>query len=218
MTKLVSRKRLCLATLFALSISGLAQGHQQDSGKNGIVLQGTGKGAFPSSRIKPLVLPDGRIVVSVADTVYMLAADGILQWKYSTEGETFMSEPAYNAELNEIAFVGYDLLFVRVDAKTGKRKWKANTVGRATFAGIAAFGRGYLVVADMSGYRETASDRRLPDRLEYWTDSEDEGWTTDFPKGAELVVSGDRIYSLNRGKDKIRLREIHIPTSREKLR
>jgi hypothetical protein len=183
------QKRIALALMALLSAATIsAQG--KESSQSGIALERTRDGAFPSSGIKPLVLPDGSMVVSVADTVYMLGPKRDSLWKYATAGDTFTSEPAYNAELNEIAVVGYDLLFARLDANT-----------------------------DMTGYRENGphnSGVSVPDQLEYSTDSEDQGWQTDFPRNAELVVTGSQIYSLTRGNDGIRLRELNGQAAREK--
>jgi len=212
------QKHIVLALIALLSAASLSA-QEKESSRSGIALERTRDGAFPSSRIKPLVLPDGRMVISVGDTVYMLRPNGDSLWKYATAGETFTSEPAYNAELNEIAVIGYDLLFARLDANTGKLKWKAKTVGKALFSSVEAYGKGYLVVVDMSGYGNNDShnsDVSFPDQLEYWTDSEDRGWQIDFPRNAELVISGSRIYSLTRSNDGIRLRELNVPPGREK--
>src|SRR5580765_6385044 len=102
----------------------------------------------PSTRLRPVVLPDGRVLLSIADTIYMLDTEGRQIWRFGTSSanETLTAEPAFNANRNEIAVVGYDLLFVRLDANTGKVKWKADTVGRGTFASVTAYESGFLVV------------------------------------------------------------------------
>jgi hypothetical protein len=211
------QKHIALALIALLSATSIpAQGKES---RSGIALERTRDGAFPKSRIKPLVLPDDRMLVSVADTVYVLGPNGDSPWKYATDGETFTSEPTHNAELNEIAVVGYDLLFARLDANTGKLKLKAKTVGIALFSSVEAYVKGYLVVVDMSGYRENGthnSNVSVPDQLEYWSDSEDRGWQIDFPRNAELVVSRSRIYCPTRGNPGIRLRELNFSAAREK--
>jgi hypothetical protein len=170
---------------------------------------------YPDDRVRPVALPDGRLLVSTFGTVYMLDASGKQLWKYVTDGETLTSEPAYNAETNEIGIVGYDLLFVRLDAATGEEKWRAKTVGSATFISVAAYGRGFLVVVDMIAYRQKAKEFKDPhikgsdpDRLEYWGQTEDDAWTADFPIGARLLVNGKHIYSVLRTRDVMRLREL----------
>lgn len=172
-----------------------------------LVLSGTDRGA-PVHHIRPLSLSDGKLLVCVGDAVYMINANGEQQWKYENLPPT--SEPAFNPGLNEIAVVMYDLQAVRLDATTGKIKWRSDSVGKGLYASVSAFERGFLVVVDMGGYREKGS--QLPaDRLEYWGESQKESWHVDFPIDSELVVSGERAYALRRGKDRIYLRTIQIP-------
>jgi hypothetical protein len=172
---------------------------------------------WPDDRIRPVALPDGRLLLSRFDTVYMLDASGKQLWKYETdsENESLTSEPAYNAETNEIGIVGTDLFFVRLNATTGEEKWRARTVGSATFINVAAYGRGFLVVADRTEYREKAKEFKAPhikgtdpDRLEYWGQTEDDGWIANFPIGAQLLVNGRHIYSFRRTRDVVHLREL----------
>ncbi len=171
----------------------------------------------PPRRLHPVVLPDGGLLISVGDTVYKVDIEGKLSWKFSG-GIGLTSEPAFNLDQNEIAVIGYDLLFVRLDANSGKTKWKAPTVGRAVFSAIAPYGKGYLVVADMSGYRENEKGLGLKeptlDRLEYWGESEKDFWSIAFPIGAELVVNGKKIYALRNVRGVIRLRKLYPPGTR----
>jgi len=145
----------------------------------------------------------------------MRSQDGNPLWKYSTQGETLTSKPAFDPELNEIAIVRYDLLFIRLDATTGKLKRQNDSNGRGLFSEVTAYGRGYLVVVNMNGYRENDKSAKLNrptlDRLEYWADSEEQSWSMDFPLNAQLIVDGKRIFCLRRSKDKLRLQELHFP-------
>jgi hypothetical protein len=203
-------KTIMLLIAFSCTINALAQ--QNPRSTNELEFKRTHSTVAPSAELHPVVLPDGRLILSVADTVYMLDANGQQLWKYSTESasETLTSDPAFNAERNEVAIVGFDLLFVRLDATTGKVIWRADTVGRATFASVMAYEKGFLVVVDMSGYRRNGSSP-IPDTLDYWGESEKDFWSIDFPPHAELVVSGKRIYALRRNKEKLRLQELQPP-------
>jgi PQQ-like domain len=165
----------------------------------------------PTKRLHPVVLPDGRVILSIADTIYMLDAEGSQLWKFGTASanETLTSEPAFNATRNEVAVIGNDLLFVRLDATTGKVKWKADTVRRAAFASVTAYESGFLVVADMGGYRRNSTP--TSDRLEYWGSSEEDFWSIAFPLNAELVVTGKKIYALRTGAGTLRVQELHPP-------
>jgi hypothetical protein len=176
---------------------------------------------FPDERIRPVALPDGRLLLSRFGTVYMLDSSGKQLWKYQTdsENEQLTSEPVYNAETNEIGVVGYDLLFARLDATTGEEKWRASAVGGATFINVAAYGRGFLVLVDMTHYRENdkmvGAKYRSPDRLEYYGETEDDEWIADFPIGAQLLVNGKHIYSVLRTHGELHLRELK-PASRHR--
>jgi hypothetical protein len=176
---------------------------------------------WPDERIGPVALPDGRILLSRFGTVYMLDATGKQLWKYETESEneSLTSEPAYNAETNEIGVVGDDLLFVRLDATTGKVKWTAPMVGGATLISVAAYGRGFLVLVDMTSYREKSKQEHStywsPDRLEYWGQTEDDGWIADFPIGARLLVNGKQIYAVWHVRGGLKLRALH-PVSKQR--
>ncbi|HKF50365.1 MAG TPA: PQQ-binding-like beta-propeller repeat protein [Terracidiphilus sp.] len=181
-----------------------------------------GSDDWPDERIGPVALPDGRLLLSRFGTVFMLDATGKQLWKYETdsENESLTSEPAYNAETNEIGIVGYDLLFVRLDAATGKEKWRASTVGDAVFTRVTAYGRGFLVVVNMAHYRE--NDRmehlkyRTSDRLEYWGETKDVEWSADFPIGAQLLVSGKQIYACWRVRGGLKLRALRqVSTQRQ---
>jgi outer membrane protein assembly factor BamB len=191
----------------AWNISAQAQGKHYAS--SDLVFRGTQR-TWPAHEIRPLPLPDGRLVLSIANAVYMLDAHGKQLWKY--ENETLTSEPAFNAITNEIAVVMHDLQAVRLDATTGKVKWKAESAGRGGFARVLPYVKGFLVVVDMSGYRGP-EDRSTSDRLEYWGESESDFWYIDFPNHAELVVNEKKFYALIRRQTDLRLRELHPPSA-----
>ncbi len=205
--------RLCpniartLIVLVAGAMCLLAQ-NQNRSKDSELVFQGQ-LSDWPSAKLRPVVLPDGRMIVAVADTVYMVDANGKQLWKY--KDDTLVSEPAFNSALNEVAVVMYDLWAVRLNATTGKVKWTPLKVGRGLFSSVSSYEKGFLVVVDMSGYRENSRDPSIPDRLEYWGESDKDFWYIDFPKNASLVVDGNKIYALHRKPDKVSLLELHPP-------
>jgi len=218
------RMRFLMFTLLASSTLAPAQSskstHERHFGPE-LTFKMEGSDDWPDERIRPVGLPDGRVIVSRFGTVYMLDAAGKQLWKFETDGEnvSLSSEPAYNAETNEVGVVGYDLLFVRLDATTGEVKWTAPTVGGAVFLKVVAYGRGFLVLVDMSSYRQKSkqehSKYRDPDRLEYWGPTEDDEWIADFPIGAELLVNGKQIYAVWRTPGGMRLRALQ-PASKQR--
>lgn len=191
--------------LGGICLIGQTPGTPQTS--TGLVFHGR-KRAWPVHQLQPVPIGDGRLIVSIADTVYMLGPDGKQLWKY--QNETLRCGPAFNASTNEVAVVMYDLQAVRLDASTGQVKWKSNAVGRASYASVASYGRGFLVLIDMSGYRDQL-DSKTQDKLEYWENSEQSSWSIEFPSQAELVVDGKRIYALSRSREELRLQELHAP-------
>jgi hypothetical protein len=168
-------------------------------------------GGWPSHDFRPISLPNGRLVISIGDTVYLLDRDGRQLWKY--KGTPLIKEPAYNDSRNELAVIMYDLQAVRLSAATGEVLWKAGSVGRGVYSQVCAYAQGFLVLVDMSGYQQSGNDSPA-NRLEYWGDSEKDFWHIDFPKAAELVVSGAKIYALRRGQDQILLQEIQAPRNK----
>src|SRR5579871_2658666 len=111
---------------------------QKRHNKDEYVSSRSGTHSTPNLNIAPLVLPDKRIVVSAIDTVYRLRPDRTVQWKYVTR-EGLSGQPAFNSELNEIAVVGYGLVFTRIDANSGQVKSVAGVNGRATFTQVAPY-------------------------------------------------------------------------------
>lgn len=203
-------KNLAFAIVMSCAISVVAQ-IQERSAPDELEFHANDSSSRDTEKLEPVVLPNGQMLIAVTDSVFMVGSDGIVLWRYSTHSpnEVLTSEPAYNATLNQVAVVGTDLLFVRLDATTGKVKWKADTVGRAVFTRVAAYEKGFLVVANMSGYRMSQDDTPVSDTLEYWGESEGDSWSIDFPRRAELVVNGKRIYALKRNGKSSRLLQLH---------
>ena len=207
------KSALLVVSLCCLVVLAWSQQKQNKSSIPSVVLQGKEDPGSPHRKVRPLVLPDGRMILTVGDAVYMLSPEGRQLWKY---GDVWAwSEPAYNPILNEIAIVAPDLFFVRLDAATGKEKWHATTNGRASFVHVIAYGNGYFVLEDMSGYREnnkrTFGLRPEDDQLGFWGPSEKDSWTVNFPRNSEIVVSGARIYAAKKNRNRLTLQEIHIP-------
>lgn len=201
--------RVLLGT-FLLFATCLAGQSDKSRGSSELRFRGAHEG-WPSRDFQPISLPNGHLVVSIGDTVYFLDRNGRQVWKY--KGTPLTTEPAYNDAVNELAIVMYDLQAVRVSATTGEVLWKADPAGRGIYSKVCAFGKGFLVLIDMSGYKQNETNSSA-NRLEYWSASEKEFWYTDFPKSADLVVVGTKIYALHREKDQILLHEIQVPQTR----
>lgn len=190
--------------LIAMCLAGQTGGPH---GSPELRFRGTHEG-WPSHEFRPIALSDGRLVISIGDTIYLLGRDGRQVWKY--KGTPLTTEPAYNNSRNELAILMYDLQAVKLSAATGKVLWKADSVGRGTYSKVCAYSQGFLVLIDMSGYRQNGTESPA-NRLEYWGSSKKDFWYTDFPKDSELVVSGSKIYAMRRSPDQILLQEIRAP-------
>jgi hypothetical protein len=221
----VKKQLTLMAGLIVLTIAcqGTSQPKQSPTAERqpaGLVFPRSDAYNQGDDKIPPLVLPDGRILVSAIDTVYMLRADHTVLWKYSA-GTALTAQPAFHSALNEIAIVAFDLVFHRIDAETGKFKCGADTNGGAVFSQVAAYGRGYLVVVSMEGYREKQrlmkDSFRTLDQLDYWDDSisahetGNVAWSVDFPIGAQLLVAGQELFAVNFSKSRVLLKPIRIP-------
>jgi hypothetical protein len=104
----------------------------------------------------------------------------------------------------------YDLQAVKLSAATGEVLWKADSVGRGTYSKVCAYAQGFLVLVDMSGYRQNGNESPA-NRLQYWGSAEKDFWDTDFPQASEPVISGNKIYAMRRSQDQIILQEIQTP-------
>jgi hypothetical protein len=214
-----SVSKTVLALLLALSILPLFSQQQAKTGDSAdLVFQRTQTDSLPEGKIRPIVLPDGRMVLTIGDTVYMVGADGKQLWKYANPyGDTLTSEPAFNAERNEIGLVCQDAYFVRLDAATGNKIWDWAMNGSPFYRSVAPYGKGYLTVIGMEYYRENNlgfGAWKQTDQLRYYGDSQKDIWTIDFPINAELVVNGNKIYAVIHKKDEIQLQELHPPSEK----
>lgn len=165
--------------------------------------------------LAPVILPDGRWLVTAGNSLYMLNADGSIGWKYSPGvNGVILQPPIYRPDLNEIAFVATFQTFQRLNATNGVLLWQDHTSGKAEYADLQAYGDGYVTVQNMESYRGSGGIE-VPDRVVYWnTDPGDVGWTTPFPIGAKLVVIGTKIYSAILHEGQVVLQPIAIPKDR----
>ena len=141
-------------------------------------------------QIPPLVFPDGRILLTTGNMIYMISSAGKIDWSYSASGPLTV-QPVFRPDRNEIAIVGLDLTFERLNAATGKVVWRSKKVGRSSFDDVKIYRKGYLILVGAAGYRDAAlPGERLPeDSLEYYGETENDYWRVSFPIGAKLAVA-----------------------------
>ena len=211
----------------SLQVGSSTNGEKESPQPAPVVLNSGENWGVSIKKVPPLAFPDGRLLVTAGDTIYMVASGGQVLWSYSAE-VPLTAEPAYRADRNEIAIVGLDLTYQWLDAETGKVRWRGRVSGsRAVYIDVKPFDAGYLVLVDLSAYdndnaradymgRPRGNEpRSSPDRLRYWVENEDDSWSVDFPAGAALAVAGEHIYGVKYEENKVTLQEIR-PSSRKK--
>ncbi len=149
------------------------------------------------------------MIFGVVDTLYVTDPDGAIAWKYVTRGPaealSIYAPPAFNPKINEIGVVGCDLFFVRLDATSGKEKWRYSGNSSSIFKQIAPYGSGFLVVVSSKD----------GDAVQYWSDdAEDDIPQAQFPSGATLMVNGARIYAVRSFSRSARVQELRLNKSR----
>ena len=154
----------------------------------------------PIPPIPPLVLPGGRLVVTVGHIIYMVAPDGKVAWKYEAE-DMLTAKPAFRADRNEIAIVDSVLDFVELNAATGEVLLDSHVNGHVQFTDVKPYDKGYLVVVNDEREPPSAS-------LRYWGQTENDFWVVAFPVGARLVLSGLHIYAVEHEGNTVTLQEI----------
>lgn len=162
------------------------------------------------SQISPVALPDGRIIITAGDTIYMIGRDSAVKWHYSP-GVPLTSQPAYREDRREIAIVGMDLTYQLIDADTGKMTWAAGAIGgRSVTTDVKAYRDGYLLVKSMEEYRSGSKQYQPFDRLSYYGPKE-VVWSIDFPAGASLMIVGNRVYAVLYYSQAVSLQEVKVP-------
>jgi outer membrane protein assembly factor BamB len=193
--------------LIFVSLQSSAQvpsGSRSSRRSDDLILRASNYPQCPVGSVAPQVLSDGRMLFGSVDTVYVVASDGAISWKYVAKGPaqplSLYAPPAFNAKTNEVGVIGCDLFFVRLDGTSGKEKWRYSGNSSSEFKQIAPYGSGFLLVI--------SSDEG--DSLQYWSDSEDDLRQAEFPSGATLIVNGAKIYAIRSLNRSIRVREIHL--------
>lgn len=162
----------------------------------------------PLTAITPLVISPDRLLVTVCNTLYMLDSKKNVVWKWSTEAASIVDQPIIDST-GTIYVIALDMIWVALDAATGKEKWNRNgVVGRTRASQIKAYKDDmYLVVEDMSGIRNGPSDDSIKDGL-LLCKGREILWKKEFPIDAVLKVWGDKILAVSYSKDGVKITEI----------
>ncbi|HZM91251.1 MAG TPA: hypothetical protein VFF31_32315 [Blastocatellia bacterium] len=157
-----------------------------------------------------MYLSGNRKLATVGDTLYMLGKRSELVWTWSTMGPPLTDIPVIDS--NGIIYViGFDLTWAAVDSATGKEKWRGTANGKAVYSQIELYkGNKYLVVTDMTGYRDNVGDSSMEDKLTLCRGNSIL-WETRIPAGARIGVAGSKVHWVVRRKGRSLRREVRIP-------
>lgn len=181
--------------------------------------KGEEKRLLDGAKVKPL--SDGRLLVGLGDTLYMLDTGLHIQWQYKP---SWMIGDFAAFEVTGLVYgTAGDNIFFILDGKTGEEKWAESHNGGHGFGETIPFGGDIcLVTTDDSHYRidswqdsqanleKYGLDKLMSDTLVAWRGTE-KLWTVDFPPDAKLVVNGDNIYAVTQTDESIYVRKMHIP-------
>jgi hypothetical protein len=162
-------------------------------------------------------LSQNRKLAAVGDTLYMLDAKNRIVWTWTTGGAPLTDFPVIDS--SEILYViAYDLTFVALDSKNGEKLWQGTANGRAVYSQIELYKDDmYLVVTDMTGYRENdSSDLVTKDDLTLYKGN---GvlWNTEIPVGAKIRVQKGEVFATFKRKKQTVVQKIKIPSRFDKF-
>ena len=162
---------------------------------------------------KVLPLSDGRLLVGLGDTLYMLDGKRRVQWKHRP---SWMIWDFAVVESTGLVYgTGGDNVMFILEVDTGRSLYSIGRNGKAAYGQVAPFGKDMCLITDnFVGYRQGSqwieTDFVMPDGITAWRGTE-ALWTLDFPPDAELVVTGDRVFAVTKTDKRIYVKEIIPP-------
>jgi|SRR5579871_1592257 len=201
-----------LALLVALPLRPFQASASSKGGASGpekLVFTSPARYTIPIPRILPLALPDGRLLLTVGSLLKMAQPDGRIIWTYSAD-DIITAQPAFRPDRDELGIITSVLEFIRLDARTGRELTNDHVSGTGDrYTDVKPFGSGYLVLNDGTFARERFHDAKIPDELDYFSET-GEKQRMPFPAGAKLLVDGDRLYAVTYGEKSVTLQRIVI--------
>ena len=141
--------------------------------------------------IAPIAISSDRLLVPVGDMLYMLDSNNRIVWDYPFEPNIIrdvMVDP------NGDIYVTASEALILVLNSSGKEIWRTGmSSGSASYGQIKSFAKGFLVIVDMEAYRMKGANSE--DILEFWQDRK-QRWSKPFPRGAKLLIAGNRILAV----------------------
>lgn len=167
--------------------------------------------------IPPLALSRGRTLLTRGTTLHMLDANNRVLWSWSTSGDDgpFITDQPLVDSSGTLYVVGTNSTHVALDLSSGREKWGAvNSNGRYSFRQIEKYTNDqYLILSKMTSDQESEHGDILQSFLAAYK-GEEMLWSSVFPRDAELIVRGGKIYALIYNENGLEMREIN-PSDRE---
>jgi hypothetical protein len=141
--------------------------------------------------------------------LYLLNRKNRIVWDW-TANVPFYDAPVIDSQ-GTIYVVGYDLLWAAIDSSSGKEKWRGTMNGRAAFTQLKNYGSDmYLVVIDMSGYRDSLRDNSIEDRMSLCKRNS-MLWQTAIPANSRIQSSGGMVFAVYKHERRLIRKPIKIP-------
>jgi outer membrane protein assembly factor BamB len=148
----------------------------------------------------------------MGDSLYMLNRRNRIVWQWTSGGAPLTDVPVVDST-QTIYVIGYDLVWVAIDAKNGQEKWKREGNGRGLYSQIKLYRKDmYAVVTNMSGYRDSLSDKTIEDSLSLCKGN-DVMWQSSIPANSRIIVSGKKVFVVFRQRNRIVKWPLRIPAS-----
>src|SRR5260370_8792564 len=155
-------------------------------------------------------LSQSRKLASVGDSLYMLNRRNRIVWQWTSGGAPLTDVPVIDST-QTIYVIGFDLVWVAIDANTGHEKWKRDGNGRGVYSQIKLYRKDmYAVVTAMLGYRDSLRDQTIEDYLSLCKGN-DVMWQSSIPANSRISVSGNQVFVVFRQRNRIVKWPLWIP-------
>jgi len=176
--------------------------------------QGLEKSLLSEGKVR--ALSDGRLLVGLGDTLYMLDANERVEWTHTASWILWDFAVVESTGL-VYGTAGDNIMFI-LDASTGKKLYGHGRNGKFAYGQVMPFGNDMCLITDnLEGYRDALDEWKSgkiemiePDGVTAWRGTE-ALWSFPFPPDAELVVNGVRIFAVTKSDKSIYVRQIIPP-------
>jgi hypothetical protein len=158
------------------------------------------------------ILPDGKILIGLCDTLIMLNTDRSLLWEYHVP--QLLYDFVFIPKTGLIYGTAGDNNMFILEASSGMELVRHSRMGSYAYGVVKPYKDDIcLITDDLGGYRYNHNDPSINDAVRAWRGAE-ELWRVELPPDADLIVAGDRILTMTKTKDGIFIKDIDAPTAK----